>query len=83
MALSNYKISQIHVGKAAITDRIYAGFLDSSGKDFNKKKDVTAEFTQALVDKYCGYISTFYLNGRKYKVEVTDITDNEGGRDLE
>jgi len=78
MALGNHTISELHVAKSALSDRIYAGFLDSKKQSFTKKKDVTAEFTRAVVDKYCSYISTFYLNDRKYKIQVTDITDKEG-----
>jgi len=75
MSLPNYKIKDLHLSKSPISDRVYAGFLSADKKSFNKKKDVTAEFMKVLVDKQCGYIETFNLNGKKYKIEVIEVEE--------
>lgn len=75
MSLSHYNIEQLHLSKSAVTDKVYAGFISSDGKSFNKKKDVTAEFIKTLVDRNCGYEEEFSLNGKDYKVIVKEVTD--------
>lgn len=79
MSLSNYTIQELHLSKSPISDRVYAGFLSSDKKSFNKKKDVTAEFMKVLIDKQCGYVETFNLDGKVYRITVKEIEEVEEG----
>ena len=77
MSLRDYTINELHIAKGALSDNVYAGFLDSTKSHFMKKKDITGEFMQAVVNKFAGYQETFYLDGKKYIIELTEIEEEE------
>lgn len=73
MALNNYNIDELHIAKSALTDKVYAGFLNSDKKSFNKKKDITGDFMKAVVEKYAGYKENFTLNNKEYEIIVKEV----------
>lgn len=75
MSLKDYTINELHIAKGAISDNVYAGFLDTTKTHFMKKKDITGEFMQAVVDKFAGYQEVFYLDGKKYKLTLEEIEE--------
>jgi hypothetical protein len=68
-------IDELHLAKGALSDRVYVGFLNSDKSVFTKKKDVTGEFMRAIVERHAGYIESFYLNGKKYTIEVKEVEE--------
>jgi hypothetical protein len=77
VSLKNYTIDELHIAKGAISDNIYAGFLDTTESHFMKKKDITGEFMKAVVDKFAGYEEVFTLDGKKYRLKLTEIEGEE------
>lgn len=73
--LKDHTINELHLAKGALSDRVYAGFLNKDMSAFVVKKDVTAEFMRAIVERHAGYIESFYLNGKEYTIEVREVKE--------
>lgn len=63
--------SPLRLGKSAITEDIYAGYLSKDGKTWVKKENVTDEFISAVIARWGGFRETLTASdGTRYEVSV-------------
>lgn len=67
-------LKNIHIAKSALTDDIYAGYVNKDGQTWRDKKNVTSEFLAAVVARWNGYKQMITVsNGKRYEVAVREV----------
>ncbi len=68
-------MTKLRLAMAALTQNIYVGRLNKKGDCFlDSKQDVTSDFLNAVIDRFCGLESTIRSsNGKTYKIIVTEV----------
>lgn len=67
-------LANIRVAKGAISDRIYAGYLNKDKRTWRQKVDVTNDFLAAVIERWNGFAETITSSeGKRYEVSVREI----------
>ena len=68
------KIDNIRIAKSALTDNIYAGYINKDGISWKEKVNVTNDFLKAVIDRWEGSYQTITTpDGIKYKISVEKL----------
>jgi len=64
-------LQNIKLAKSALTDNIYVGYVDKTGKGWKDKKDVTDEFISCVIARWAGFKETLTSSdGDVYEITV-------------
>lgn len=64
-------MKNLRLAKSAITDNVFAGYVNKDGATWNRKKDVTNDFLKAVIDRWDGFEEDIITpTGKKYTVSV-------------
>lgn len=67
-------IENIRIAKGAISDRVYAGYLNKDKQTWRQKHDVTNDFLAAVIERWVGYEETITSSsGKRYSITVREI----------
>ncbi len=68
------KIDSIRIAKSALTDNIYAGYINKDGISWKEKVNVTNDFLKAVIERWEGNYQTITTpDGIKYKISVKKL----------
>jgi hypothetical protein len=76
-------IENIRIAKGAISDRVYAGYLNKDRQTWRQKHDITNDFLAAVIERWNGYAETVTSSdGKRYEISVREIqrTNHTGER---
>ena len=72
------KINNIRIAKSALTDNIYAGYINKDGISWRKKVDVTNDFLKAVIERWEESYQTITTpDGTKYKISVEKLENKK------
>ncbi len=67
-------LTSIRIAKSALTDNVYAGFLDKDQISWLEKVDITNDFLKAVIERWAGFgqiLNSSY--GKSYYITVKEV----------
>lgn len=72
--MANVNLKDIRIAKSALTDTVYAGFVEKQGTCWRNKIDVTNDFLRAVVDRWHGCSQNIICpDGSTFTVTVKQV----------
>lgn len=72
-------VENIRVAKSALTDEVFAGYIDKTGKGWRTKKNITADFLKAVIDRWENQEEIISDGTNKWKIRVETLNESETG----
>lgn len=70
-------IENLRLGKSALTDDIFVGYLDKSNKGWKTKKKITTDFLNAVIDRWENQEEIISDGTNKWKITVEKLKESE------
>lgn len=68
-------IENLRVAKSALTDEIFAGYVDKTGKGWKTKKNITFDFLNAVIERWENQEEIISDGTNKWKIRVEKIKE--------